>query len=139
MKLEGKFMSLERANQAMSKLKNAGFTNSHIEIDDNNRNIKRNLADSSSSYGLSNLVIDPSEMKRWPIVSISPIINVTAGFSEFNDNNYKVVINTDIRLAQNAKDIIISLGGKFENEGLSIGRVKEDVGELNEKFKDNDI
>ncbi len=139
MKLEGSFMSLERANQAMAKLKASGFTNSHIQIDDNNRNIKRNLADSDSSYGLLKLVIDPSDMKRSPLTSISPIINVTAGFSEFNDNNYKVVVNTDLSLIQNAKDIIISLGGKFENDGLSIGRVKEDMGELNEKFKDNYI
>lgn len=139
MKIEGCFMTLERANQAMGKLKSAGFTNSHIKIDDNNRNIKRNLADGNSSYSLSNLVIDPSDMRRSPLTAISPIINVTAGFSEFKDSNYKVVVETDQSLTQNAKDIITSLGGKFINEGLSIGRVKEDVGELNKNFKDNEI
>jgi hypothetical protein len=32
-----------------------------------------------------------------------------------------------------------NMGARFENDVLSIGRVKEDVGELNQKFKDNDI
>jgi hypothetical protein len=139
MKLEGKFMTLERANQAMAKLKSEGFTNSHIQIDDNNRNIKRNLASSKSSIGLSNLVIDPSDMRRSPLTSISPIINVTAGFSEFNDNNYKIIVETDTGSVQRAKDLIMSLGGKIESEALSIGRNKEDVGKLNKIFKDNDI
>lgn len=139
MKIEGNFMTLERANQTMGKLKNAGFTNCYIEIDDNNRNIKRNLADSDSSYSLSNLVIDPSDMRKSPLTSISPIINVTAGFSEFNDDNYRIVVETDQSLAQNAKDIIMSLGGKLVTEVLSTGRVKEDMGDLNKKFKENNI
>jgi hypothetical protein len=139
MKLKGNFMTIERANEAMAKLKGAGFTNSYIKIDDNNRNIKRNLADSNSAYGLSNLVIDPSDMKKSPLTCISPLINVTAGFSEFSDNNYMVVVDTDQSQTQNAKDIITSLGGKFQQDSLSIGRVKEDIGDLNQKFKDSDI
>ncbi|MCM0646938.1 hypothetical protein NBE98_00945 [Clostridium swellfunianum] len=139
MYVEGYFMTLERANQAMAKLKAAGYTNSHIKIDDNNRNIKRNLADTSSAYGLSNLSIDPSDMKRSPLTAISPIVNVTGGFSEFNDNNYKLVVETDFSMAQKAKDIISSLGGRFEYHSASIGRVAEDMGELSKKFKDNDI
>ncbi len=139
MKVEGYFMTLERANQTLSKLIEAGFTNSRIEIDDNNRNIKRNLANTSSSYSLSNLVIDPSDMKRYPLTSISPIINVTAGFSEFNDNNYKIVTEAELGLQENVKSIMKNMGARFENDVLSIGRVKEDVGELNQKFKDNDI
>jgi hypothetical protein len=139
MKVEGHFMTLERANEAMGRLKSVGFTNSHIEIDDNNRNIKRNLADANSPYGLSNLVIDPSEMRRAPLTAISPIINVTAGFSEFNDNHYNVVVETDQCLTQNVKEVITSLGGKFENVVSSVGRVKEDMGELNKTFKKNEI
>lgn len=139
MKIQGHFITMERANQAMAKLMGAGFTNSHVKIDDNNRNIKRNLADSNSAYGLSNLVFDPSDMKKSPLTSISPLINVTAGFSEFSDNNYLVVVETEQSLTENAKDIITSLGGRFEQDGLSIGRVKEDLGELNQKFKNNDI
>lgn len=139
MKIEGYFISLERSNVCLSKLQSAGFTNSRIEIDDNNRNIKRNLADSDSAYSLRNLVIDPSDMSKSPLTSISPIVNVTAGFSEFYDNNYKVVIETDKSLESRAKEIIKSLGGSFRNEGISLGRVNEDVGELNKTFKDNDI
>jgi hypothetical protein len=139
MKVEGHFMTLERANEAMGRLMSIGFTNSHIEIDDNNRNIKRNLADANSPYGLSNLVIDPSEMRRAPLTAISPIINVTAGFSEFNDNHYKVVLETDQSLTQNVKEVITSLGGKFANVVVSNGRVKEDMGELNKTFKKNEI
>ncbi|MBL4936703.1 hypothetical protein JK636_13145 [Clostridium sp. YIM B02515] len=139
MKVEGYFMTLERANQTLSKLIEAGFTNSHIEIDDNNRNIKRNLANTNSSYSLSNLVIDPSDMKRYPLTSISPIVNVTAGFSEFNDNNYKIVTEAELGLQEKVESIMRNMGARFENDALSIGRVKEDVGELNQKFKDNDI
>jgi hypothetical protein len=139
MKIEGDFMTQERANIALAKLTGAGFTNSYVSIDDNNRNIKRNLANENSSYGLSNLVLDPSDMKKSPLTAISPIINVTAGFSEFSDNNYKIVVETDLSSSQRAKDLIISLGGKLKNEALSIGRTKEDVGELNKLFKDNDI
>jgi hypothetical protein len=139
MKVEGHFMTLERANEAMGRLKAVGFTNCHVEIDDNNRNIKRNLADTNSPYGLSNLVIDPSEMRRAPLTAISPIINVTAGFSEFIDNHYMVVVEADQSLTQNVKEVITSLGGKFSNVVVSNGRVKEDMGELNQNFKKNNI
>jgi hypothetical protein len=139
MKLEGKFLTMERANEALSKLKAAGFNNSYVEIDDNNRNIRRNLADTNTAYSLSNLTIDPLDMKKAPLTTISPLVNIRAGFSEFNDNNYKLVVDSDSNSFARAENIIKSLGGKFETENTSVGRVTEEVGELNEKFKKNGI
>jgi hypothetical protein len=138
MKLEGYYMTVERANEALSKLKTAGFNNAHIQIDDNNGYIRRNLTN-TNDYSLSNLVIDPIEMKKSPLTAVSPIINVTAGFAEFYDNNYKLVVDTDVNSMQRAKDIIKSLGGKFENERPCVGRTNEEVGELNRTFKENNI
>lgn len=138
MKLEGHFMTVERANEALSKLKAAGFNNVHILIDDNNGYIRRNLTN-PDDYSLSNLVIDPIDMRKSPLTAVSPIINVTAGFTEFYDNNYKLVVDTDVNSLQRAKDIIKSLGGKFENERPGIGRTNEEVGELNRIFKENEI
>lgn len=139
MKVTGEFFTVERANEAMAKLKNAGFTNVHIEIDDSNKTIKRNLANSTSGYGLSKLTIDPNEMKQNPLTSVSPLINVTGGFSEYSDSNYKLVAETDPSLIPKAEELIKSLGGKFEPEREDIGRVHESVGELNNKFKNNEI
>jgi molybdate-binding protein len=79
------------------------------------------------------------DMKKSPLTSGSPIINVTAGFTEFYDDNYKIIVDADVNSTQRAKDIIKSLGGKFENERESIGRTNEDIGELNRTFKDNQI
>lgn len=139
MKLEGYFMTIERANEAMAKLKEAGFNNAYVEIDDNNRNIQRNLADTNSAYRLANFTVDPSEIKSAPLTAISPIINVKAGFSEFNDNNYRVVVEVDKGSASKAENIIKSVGGNFKNDIKPIGRVSEDIGELNNKFKENGV
>lgn len=139
MKVIGSFIKMETANQALSKLKAAGFTDSYIEIDDNNRNIKRNLANENTGYGLSKLVIDPNDMHKHPLTAVSPLINVTAGFSEFNDSNYKLIVEADTSIMMGAKDLIKSLGGKLEKESLDIGRVHQDVRELNVKFKNNGI
>lgn len=139
MRIIGNFIKVETANKALSKLKASGFTDTYIEIDDNNRNIKRNLANKNIGYGLSKLVIDPNDMQQHPLTSVSPLINVTAGFSEFNDRNYKLIVEADPSIIMRAKELIKSLGGKLENESFDIGRVHEGVRELNEKFKDNGI
>lgn len=139
MKVIGSYKSMERANEALSKLKTAGYTDSYIEIDNNNMNIKRNLINSNSGYGLSKLVIDPNDMQQHPLTSISPLINVTGGFTEFNDKNYKLHVESDKNSITRAKNLIKSLGGKIEVEHLDIGRVHEGIRELNEKFKDNGI
>lgn len=139
MKVIGNFMKVETANKALGKLKASGFTDVYIEIDDNNNNIKRNLANKSKGYGLSKLLIDPNDMQQHPVTSISPFINVSAGFSEFNDSNYKLIVNADKSLIMRAKELIRSLGGTIEKESLDIGRVHENLGELNVKFKNEGI
>lgn len=139
MKVIGNFIKIETANKALTKLIAAGFTDAHIEIDDNNNNIRRNLANKNNGYGLSNLIIDPSETKQHPLTSVSPLVNVNAGFSEFNDNNYRLIVNADASIIMRAKDLIKSLGGTIEAEALDIGRVHESLGELNEKLKNEGI
>jgi hypothetical protein len=139
MKLKGYFLTFERANEAMAKLKGAGFNDCHIEVDNNNRNIQRNLADTKSAYKLADFTVDPAEIKNTPLTAISPIINVKAGFSEFNDNNYAIIVDTDSSCAVKAEEVIKSVGGTFKKDEESIGRVKEEVSELNEKFKENGI
>lgn len=138
MKVVGNFIKVETANKALSKLITSGFTDAYIEIDDNNNNIKRNLAN-KNSYGLSNLIIDPNDVQRHPLTSVSPLINVTAGFTEFNDNNYKLIVEADTSIIMRAKELIKSLGGKIENEPIDFGRVHEGIGDLNEKFKNEGI
>ncbi|MFL0246590.1 hypothetical protein [Candidatus Clostridium stratigraminis] len=135
MKAIGNFIKIETANKALTKLLAAGFTDAYIEIDDNNNNIRRNLANKNNGYGLSNLIIDPSEMKQHPLTSVSPFVNVNGGFSEFNDHNYKLIVNADASIIMRAKDLIKSLGGTIEAEALDIGKVHESIGELNEKLK----
>lgn len=139
MKLKGFFLTFERANEAMAKLKGAGFDNCHIEVDNNNRNIQRNLDDINSAYRLADFTVDPVEIKNNPLTAISPIINVKAGFSEFNDSNYRIIVDVDSWAATKAEDVIKSVGGTFKKEEESIGRVKQEVSELNLKFKENGI
>lgn len=139
MKITGIFKSLERANETLAKLKNAGFTDAYIELDNNNNTIKKNIVTESTGYSLSNLTIDPNDMQQHPITSISPIINVTGGFTEYNDRNYRLKAEVDLNSVMRAKDLIRSMGGKLETEKPDIGRVHEDIGELNHKFKENGI
>jgi hypothetical protein len=138
MKLVGNFLKIETANQALSKLKGSGFTDAYIEIDDNNNNIKRNLAN-KRGLGLSKLIIDPNDVHAHPLTSVSPLINVTAGFSEFNDSNYKLIVEADIGIIARAEELIKSLGGKIENVPIDFGRVHEGIGDLNVKFKNEEI
>lgn len=139
MKLEGFFMSMERANLVLTKLKDHGFNNSHIEIDNNHGNIQRNLADNESAYGLSNMHVDSNEIGQSPITAISPLINVHGGFNEFSDDNYKVVVEATTGNMQKAKDIIKNMGGKFKENQVVIGGYTEEIRELNKRLKDIDV
>lgn len=138
MQLEGYFMSMERANLVLTKLKDHGFNNSHIEIDNNNGNIQRNLADTDSAYGLSNMLVDSSEIGKSPITAVSPLVNVHGGFTEFSDDNYKVVVEATSGNMQKAKDIIKNMGGKFKENQVVIGGYTEEIRELNKRLKDVD-
>lgn len=139
MKLEGYFTTVERANEAVIKLKDAGFNSCYVEYDDNNRNIQRNLVDVSSAYKLASFTLDPLETKSTPLTAVSPIINVRAGFSEIEDSNYKIVVDTRSGETSKAENIIKSVGGSFKNDIKSLGRPSQDVGELNLTFKKNGV
>lgn len=139
MKLEGVFMSMERSNMVLTKLKEQGFNNSYIEVDNNNGNIQRNLAHRDSAYGLSNIIVDSTEIGQSPITAISPLINVHAGFNEFKDNEYKVVVETTTGNMQKAKDIIKNMGGKFKDNQAIIGGYTGEIRDLNKRLNDEDI
>jgi rhodanese-related sulfurtransferase len=139
MKLEGFFMSMERSNMVLTKLKEQGFNNSHVEVDNNNGNIQRNLADKDSTVGLSNMIVDSNETGQSPITAISPLINVHGGFNEFKDNEYKVVVEATTGNMQKAKDIIKNMGGKFKDSQIVIGGYTGEIRDTNKRLKDEDI
>ena len=103
MKIEAYFSGIKNANEAVEKLKSAGFNNSVADINDHyleyNTGLSAVLPGDENSPTLSSLVLnsgpyieDPS--KR-PLNAASPMVSGMGGFEEIEDVNYRVIVNLD--------------------------------------------
>lgn len=133
MKIEGFFSGIKNANEAVEKLRQAGFTNSYVDINDHytvHNNVETNFPGNENTPSLSDLVLrsgDPSEVTdKSPLIAASPMVSGYGRFEEVMDVNYKVVANVDENNQASASDIIKSLGGNLESPNLNIpDRIKD--------------
>lgn len=140
MKIEAYFTGIKNANEAVNKLKNAGFNNSVVDINDHyveyNTGSMTVLPGTENAPNLSSLVLnsgpyleDPSKK---PLNAANPMVSGMGGFEEITDVNYRVVVNLDDADIDKAKDIINNMGGDLKDPNLDLPHRLEDLPNIND-------
>ncbi|MGI6684161.1 MAG: hypothetical protein ACOX47_01360 [Bacillota bacterium] len=134
-KTQGFFRTYGEANRALEKLKNAGFNQAFVDINDSDFdfNVETNLAGTeSSNNSLSALVLKSGDSVtgRWkaPLTAASPMVSGMGDFEEIYDSNYKLVVETEEENVPRVKEIIRNKGGDLENPRVGIPKGLENVG-----------
>lgn len=133
MKVEGYFANIKTANEAVAKLKEAGFDKAVVDINDHyidDRNVETNLAGTEMSTSLSGLVLESDAngigKGKSPLNAASPMVSGMGGFEEIADVNCKVIVNTDERASGQAKQILREMGGDLEGPNFKKPRLDND-------------
>lgn len=134
MKIDGYFKGIKAANDAVKKLRSEGFSNSFADINDhpNNAYSQSGFVGSKEIPSLSKAVFGAgrNDMEvSSPLGAASPMANGMGGFEEIADVNYKVTVDTDEKNAENAKNIIDSMGGTMNSPNAKIPKGLENVNE----------
>jgi hypothetical protein len=135
MKIEAYFSGIKNANEAVERLKNAGFNNSIADINDHyvefNTGLSPVLPGTENSPNLSSLVLnsgpyieDPSKS---PLNAANPMVSGMGGFEEITDANYRVIVNLDEADEDSAKEIINGMGGDLKDPNLDLPHRLEDL------------
>ena len=127
MKIEGFFSGIKNANVAVEKLKNAGYANSKVDLNDHyisDMHHSPRLPGTETCPNLSSLVLNTGDFKSddspSAIKAASPMVSGMGGFEEITDINYKVTVESDDANARDVKNIIKKLGGDFKNPNLDL-------------------
>jgi hypothetical protein len=133
MKIEGFFSGIKNANEAVERLRNAGYKNSYADINEHyivNNNVDTNFPGNENTPSLSDLVLrsgDPSEVSdKAPLIAASPMVSGMGRFEEVMDVNYKVVTNVNDGDSTAVSKIIQDMGGTLESPNLNLPeRIKD--------------
>jgi hypothetical protein len=133
MKIEGYFANIKTGNEAVSKLKEAGFKKAVVDINDHyidDRNVETNLAGTEMSTSLSGLVLESDSggigKGKSPLNAASPMVSGMAGFEEIADVNCKVIVEADDSNSDQVKKIIRDMGGDLEGPNFKKPRLDND-------------
>jgi len=135
MKIESYFSGIKAANEAVEALKKVGINNAVADINDHytgSNNLGTNLpgtdsrANSLASYVLTNddTLGDPM---LGSLAAASPMVSGMGGFEEIVDINYKVIVNTDSKNEEKAKQVITKMGGDLNNPNFKMPKGLENI------------
>lgn len=135
MKIEAYFTGIKNANKAVEQLKNSGFTNSVVDINDHyidyNSGVRPILPGNEGAPNLSSMVLNSGENvddpSKKPLGAASPMVSGMGGFEELTDINYKVIVNLDEKDESRAKEVIGEMGGDFNDPNLDLPHRLEDI------------
>jgi hypothetical protein len=135
MKIEAYFSGIKNANEAVQKLKNAGFNNALADINDHyvefNNGVQPRLPGTENAPNLSSLVLSSGEhiedSSKKPLDAASPMVSGMGGFEEIMDVNYKVAVNIDLKDVDKAKQIISESGGDLRDPNLDLPHRLKDI------------
>lgn len=133
MRIEGFFTKIKVANDTVEKLKNSGYKEAFVDLNDHyneDRNVQANLPGTETSVSLSGLVLKSGTYgitrDKAPLTASSPMVSGFGRFEEIADVNCKVIVKVGEADADKAKQIIREMGGdlgsphfkkpKLENE-----------------------
>ncbi|MEQ8156429.1 MAG: hypothetical protein ABRQ25_16380 [Clostridiaceae bacterium] len=135
MKIEGYFDSIKTANETVENLRSQGFNGAFVDINEhiNNSYSQSGLVGSKEISSLSQAVLGEGNNRgegiNSPLAAASPMASGMGGFEEIANINCKVVVEATDGEAQNAKDIINSMGGTIENPNARIPKGLENINE----------
>lgn len=126
MKIEGFFSNVKTANETINQLKNQGFNNATLDINDHyiyNRNIQTNLPGTSSGTSLSDLVLnsgaDTLDISVAPLTAANPSVSGFGKIDEIADVNCKIVVEIEEKDEKKVKKVIKDMGGDLNNPNVN--------------------
>jgi hypothetical protein len=135
MKIEGYFSGIKAANEAVEALKKVGIKDAVSDINDHyttNNPGQNTPGTASSTNSLSSLILSNdnplSNPSLGPIAAASPMVSGYGRFEEIADVNYKVIVNTDDKDAERAKQIMAKMGGELDDPNFKIPKGLENIG-----------
>lgn len=85
----------------------------------------------SSTNSLASLVLrsdEPlSDPRLGPLAAANPMVSGMGGFEEIADVNYKVIVETENKDAENAKQIIKKIGGDLNDPNFKMPKGLENI------------
>ncbi|CAB1245041.1 hypothetical protein [Clostridium sp. HV4-5-A1G] len=118
MRIEIYYNGIKNANDAVKKLKNAGFQNAIVDLNDNYIDLYNANSDLEPDINFSN-VINSDRFSRNSSQKVrtsgSPLLGGYGNSREIENTNYKVVINSDSFDSQKLKEILRETGGQIKN------------------------
>ena len=135
MKIESYFSGIKAANEAVEALKKAGISNAVADLNDHytgNTNSGTNMpGTNSSTNSLASYVLSSDEPltnpSLGPLVAASPMVSGMGGFEEIADVNYKVIVNTEGKDEEKAKQIIKKMGGDLKDPNFKMPKGLENM------------
>ena len=118
MRIEIYYNGIKNANNAMKKLKNAGFRNTAVDLNDNYIDLYNSNSGLGSGINFSNIINSEGSVRNSSqkvLDSGSPMLGGFGNSREIEDTNYKVIINSDLLDSQKLKEIIRETGGQIKN------------------------
>lgn len=135
MKIEGYFSGIKAANETVETLRKIGIKDAVVDINDhytNDNSGQNRPGTDSSTNSLANFVlsndntsVDPS---RGPLAAASPMVSGYGRFEEIADVNYKVIVNTDNKNVERAKQIMAKMGGELDDPNFIVPKGLENIG-----------
>ena len=135
MKIESYFSGIKAANEAVEALKKVGINDAVADINDHYTGINNpgtNLpTTASSTNSLASYVLtndDPlGDPMLGPLAAASPMVSGMGGFEEIADINYKVIVNTDTKNEEKAKQVITKMGGDLNDPNFKMPKGLENI------------
>ena len=135
MKIECFFSGIKNANTAVQKLKNSGFNNAIVDLNDHfniSTDKEQRAIDSRHNPSLSHLIFTSgagidTDGSPSPLAAASPMASGMGNFEELTDVNYKVIIDVEECNIENVKQILKDCGGDLNNPNLELHKHIENV------------
>jgi len=135
MKIESYFSGIKAANEAVEALKRVGINDAVADLNDhytgNNNSGINNPGTASSTNSLASYVLrsdDPlGDPSLGPLAAASPMVSGMGGFEEIADINYKVIVNTDSKNEEKAKQVITKMGGDLNDPNFKMPKGLENI------------
>ncbi|WP_053957489.1 hypothetical protein [Inediibacterium massiliense] len=135
MKLEGFFSNIKNANHAIEQLKQSGFENPYLDLNDSyneNQNIRRNIPGTENASSLSNLVLGSgtnivTDRNKASLAAASPMVSGMGRINEISDINCKIVVEVNNNNIENAKKIIKDRDGTIDNPHVDTPKIADDL------------
>ncbi|MCX7710691.1 MAG: hypothetical protein N2484_12695 [Clostridia bacterium] len=126
MKIEAFFSEMKTANEAVKKLKEAGFENAYVDMNDHyidDRNVETNLAGTEMSTSLTGLVLQSDShgigKGKSPLNGASPMVSGFGRFEEVADIACKVIVDVKESDSSKVKSLMQELGGSLESPNVA--------------------